>query len=282
MGGAGGLVPPHAVVFFFATKGPGMEFEHIRVSVVNHVGWLEYDRPPINAFHWEMTEEARLGLDGLIADPEVRVIVVASALEDHFSVGAELATFDGITPGEMSRWVDLVQGMGLALRNSPKPVLAAIHGLAVGGGLEITLHCDIRFAAADARFGQPEINIGFIPPVATTQTLARLLGRSRAIRYLYEGVLISAPEAQDIGLVDVLHAPKRLRKEVQLYGETLAQKPPEALEAIRKTITEGMDMPFAEGMALEKEWAVRLAGTGNFREGIRAFLEKRDPVWEWE
>ena len=93
------------------------------------------------------------------------------------------------------------------LRGSPKPLLAAINGTAVGGGLEMTLHCDLRFAATDARLGQPEINIGFIPPIATTQALARLIGRPRAIRYLYDGSLVPAAEALDWGLVDELVEP---------------------------------------------------------------------------
>lgn len=259
-----------------------MAHQNIKVTVSNHVGWLEYDKPPINAFNWDTIREITAALGEMFDDTEVRVIVIASALEKHFSVGADLNVFVDVSPEEMAGNVALNHKLVAILRASPKPLLAAIHGVAVGGGLEITLHCDIRFAAEDARFGQPEINIAFIPPLGTTQALVRLVGRSRAIRYLYEGGLVPALEAQDMGLVDVLHAPERLRKEVQIYGETLAQKPPEALEAIRKTITEGMDLQFEEGLALEKDWAVRLAGTPNFPEGIKAFLEKREPGWKWE
>src|SRR6266545_1426061 len=111
---------------------------------------------------------------------------------------------------------------------APKPLLGAIHGTAVGGGLEIVLHCDLRFAAADARLGQPEINIGFIPPVGTTRSLSTLLGRSRALRFLYEGTLVSAEEAREMGLVDFVVPPERLRHEVQAYGAALACKPAQA------------------------------------------------------
>ena len=100
----------------------------------------------------------------------------------------------------------------------------------------MVLHCDIRFAAADARLGQPEINIGFIPPVGTTQALARLLGRSRAMRYLYEGTMVSADEALSMGLVDIIYSPEQLREKVKQYADALAQKPAEALAAIRHTI----------------------------------------------
>jgi enoyl-CoA hydratase len=100
----------------------------------------------------------------------------------------------------MRQWAMRCHDIVHLLRASPKPLLAAIHGTAVGGGLEITLHCDLRFAATDARLGQPEIRIGFIPPIATTQALARLIGRSRAIRYLYDGNLVPAAEALGWGL----------------------------------------------------------------------------------
>ena len=159
-------------------------------------------------------------------------------------------------------------------------MLAAIHGTAVGGGLEITLHCDLRFAAADARLGQPEININYIPPVGATQALARLIGRPQAIKLLYDGEMISAQEAFDMGLVDALVAPDELRSEVQAYGETLAAKPPEALAAIRQTITLGGAMNFDDGMVLERDHVARLAGTDNFREGLTAFIQKRPPVWK--
>jgi enoyl-CoA hydratase/carnithine racemase len=144
----------------------------------------------------------------------------------------------------------------------------------------MVLHCDIRFAAADARLGQPEINIGFIPPVGTTQALARLLGRSRAIRYLYEGTLMSADEALSMGLIDTICLPVRLRAEVREYAVTLAQRPAEALAAIRRTITEGGALSFEEGLKIEYESAVKLADTNDFSEGISAFLDKRKARWE--
>jgi enoyl-CoA hydratase/carnithine racemase len=141
------------------------------------------------------------------------------------------------------------------------------------------LHCDLRFAAMNARLGQPEIRIGFIPPIATTQALARLIGRPRAIRYLYDGALVPAAEALAWGLVDELVEPAGLRERVQAYGEELAAKSPAALAAIRRTITLGGGMSFEEGMAYELEAVAALAGTPDFAEGVDAFLAKRPPTW---
>lgn len=166
------------------------------------------------------------------------------------------------------------------LRNSPKPLIAAIHGTAVGGGLELTLHCDLRFAASDARIGQPEINIAFIPPVGATQALARLIGRSQAIKYLYDGSMVTAGQAHEMGLVDVLSEPSQLRSDVQSYAEQLARKPAKALASVRRCITIGGELAFDEGLDIEREDAIALAGTDDFSEGVSAFLDRRDPVWE--
>ena len=164
--------------------------------------------------------------------------------------------------------------------SSGAPVAVAPKVITTAGGLEMVLHCDIRFAANDARLGQPEINIGYIPPVGATQALARLLGRPRALKYLYDGTLVSAEEALALGLVDIIHSPERLHEKVQTYAETLTQKPAKALSAIRRTIIQGGGMSFDEGLKLEFETAVNLAGTKDFREGICAFLDKRKPQWE--
>ncbi|HEX9507127.1 MAG TPA: enoyl-CoA hydratase/isomerase family protein [Myxococcales bacterium] len=257
-----------------------MTYEFLKIHVEDRVAWIEYRRPPLNAIDWTMLREIPTALDTLLADSDVRVIVFASALEKYFSTGADLRVFEAMKQEEMREWVQTCHALVRQIRQARKPLLGAIHGTAVGGGLEIVLHCDVRFAAADARLGQPEINIGFIPPVGTTLSLSRLLGRSRALRFLYEGTLISAEEAERIGLVDFVVQPERLREEVQTYAAALARKPAEALAAIRRCITLGPDMPFEDALAMELEAAVHLSGTPDFSEGIRAFREKRPPKWQ--
>jgi enoyl-CoA hydratase/carnithine racemase len=254
-----------------------MAFQYLTTTAAEGIGWLEYNRPPVNAFHAEMVGELAPAFDALHGDPAVRVIVLASAVPRYFSSGADLNLFARLTPQGMREWVHMVHAFARRLRHSEKPLLAAIHGTAVGGGLEMTLHCDLRFAAADARIGQPEIAIGMIPPVAATQALARLMGRPAAIRYLYDGRLHAAEEAAALGIVDVVVPPERLRQEVADYARTLVGKPAPALAAIRQTITLGGGRAFEEGLTIEREWAVRLAGTKEFRDGVTAFLAKRRP-----
>jgi enoyl-CoA hydratase/carnithine racemase len=251
----------------------------IRFTNQRSVGWLEFNRPPVNAFTREMVDEVHDALGATLADPAVRVVVLASAVERYFSAGADLNVFKGLKSEGMRQWATRCHDIVRLLRGSAKPLLAAINGTAVGGGLEMTLHCDLRFAASDARLGQPEINIGFIPPIATTQALARLIGRPRAIRYLYDGALAPAAEALRWGLVDEVVEPAELRTRVQAYAEELAAKSPAALAAIRRTVTLGGGMTFEDGMRYELETVVELAGTPDFAEGVDAFLAKRPPVW---
>lgn len=253
--------------------------QHIRLTVVNHVGWLEYNRPPVNAFHHDMLAEVSIALDLFAQANDVRVMVLGSALPKYFSAGADLAQFVDIGRDGMEAWVGMVHRVVEQIRGSEKPMIAAIAGVAVGGGLEMTLHCDVRFAAEDARLGQPEVAINFIPPVGATQALARLIGRSKAIRFLYDGELITAAAAQQLGIIDELADPSALRAVVQAYGESLCAKAPEALAAIRHTVTIGGGLDFEAGLAIEHRAAVSLAETVNFQEGVAAFLEKRPPQW---
>lgn len=251
----------------------------VRFSIERHVGWFEFNRPPVNAFTRQMVDETHDGIAAALSTPEVRVLVLASAVENYFSAGADINAFKGMKSDGARAWATRCHDIVRLLRNSPKPLLAAINGTAVGGGLEMTLHCDLRFAASDARLGQPEIKIGFIPPIATTQALARLIGRPRALRYLYDGALVPASEALSWGLVDELVDPAGLRRRVQAYGEELAGKSPAALAAIRHTVTLGGGMTFEDGMNYELEAVAGLADSADFTEGVDAFLAKRPPVW---
>jgi enoyl-CoA hydratase/carnithine racemase len=256
-----------------------MAYAHLEVQRADGVGWLEYHRPPRNAFHREMLDEVPVALQELLTAPDVRVVVIASAVDRYFSTGADLTVFQGMSQAGVASWVGACHSLVRQMRAAPKPLLAAIHGTAVGGGLEIVLHCDVRFAAHDATLGQPEVNIGFIPPVGGTQALARLLGRPRALRLLYEGDLIAAPAALEIGLVDVVVPAEDLRHRVRDYASALARKPAPALAAIRRCITGGLDASFEDGLRIEFEAAVELAGHRDFAEGVRAFLDKRPARW---
>lgn len=256
-----------------------MAFACLTVRRADGIGWIEYNRPPRNAFDWQMLREVPAALDELKCADDVRVVVIASAIERWFSAGADLAVFRGMTQDHVREWVTICHGIVHRMRASPKPLLAAIHGTAVGGGLEIALHCDVRFAADDAQLGQPEVNIAFVPPIGGTQALARLVGRSRALRMLYEGTLLPAREAHAIGLVDEVVPAAELRAAVAGYATMLIRKPAATLAAIRRCVIDGVEESMAAGLMIEFDAAVALGGHRNFAEGVDAFLAKRAPRW---
>ncbi len=188
-----------------------MAYEFLKVQVENRVGWLEYHRPPVNAFNWEMLREVRRALDAWLHDPGVRVVVFASAVERYFTAGADIRVMQAMDQAAMREWVEFCHALVRQMREARKPLLAA--------------------------------------------------------------------EALRIGLVDFVVPPERLRAETRAYALDLAGKPAETLAAIRRCITQGIEVPFDEGLQIELEEAVRLAGTTDFREGLQAFLDKRPPRW---
>ena len=256
-----------------------MAFEFIDLDKQGPVGWFRFNRPPRNAVPAEMLNELAPAIEALIADQEVRVIAIASAVDGYFSTGADISTFRAASDRQMADWIETSHRLARTIRTSPKPILSAIAGIAVGGGLEMTFHTDIRFAASDVRLGQPEVNIGFIPPVGGTQGLVRLVGRAEAFKILYGGDLLDAETALRIGLVDAVIEPEALVPEVQAYGEMLAAKPANALASIRRCLIDGGERSFDEGLEVEAREATALAHHPNFREGVTAFLEKRKPRW---
>jgi enoyl-CoA hydratase/carnithine racemase len=253
--------------------------KHIAIDVVSGLGWLRFNRSPVNAFDRQMLDETEASFDALLGDDTVRVIALGSTNPRYFSAGADLETFRSMSPDSVRDWVATCHRLAGKIRSGPKPVVACIRGVAVGGGLEMSLHADRRFSARDARLGQPEINIAFIPPVAGTQALVRLVGRSAAYKMLYTGELMDGEEALHIGLVDEVHDADDVEGAVQEFGETLAAKPPNALAAIRRCLADGGDVMFTDGLEIEAREANALAEHPNFREGIEAFLERRRPNW---
>lgn len=227
-----------------------------------------------------MLDETEAALDDFLANDNARVVVLGSTNPKYFSAGADLETFRDMSVEEIQNWIATCHRIAIKIRSGVKPVIACLKGVAVGGGLEMSLHADRRFASQDARLGQPEVNIAFIPPVAGTQALIRLVGRSAAYRMLYTGEMIDADAALQIGLVDEVHDADTVESAVQAFGEVLANKPANTLAAIRHCLGEGGDTTMPLGMDIEQREASLLAEHPNFREGVAAFLERRAPAWK--
>src|SRR5690242_5977461 len=168
--------------------------------------------------------------------------------------------------------LDLIEHLG-------KPVIAAINGFALGGGCELAMACTIRIAADTARLGQPEINLGLIPGYAGTQRLPRLVGRGRALELILTGAPITAAEAERIGLVNRVVPAASLMAETQALAEKLARQAPIAMRYAIDAVIRGCDMPFADACTFEATLFGLVASTDDMREGTKAFLEKRKPVF---
>ncbi len=259
---------------------PAVEERRKRTVVVRiepPIAWIVLNRPEkLNAITPEMLRELSESLDELEEDERVRVVIITGSGR-AFSAGADVTAFTGITPVKAMMYSRKFQEVLFKIEYYTKPVIAAINGYALGGGLELAMAADFRIASEAAQLGQPEINLGFIPGAGGTQRLPRLVGRSKAKELIYTGDMIPASEALKMGLVDKVVPPERLEQEARALAMKLAEKPPLALMAAKYAVQVGMETNIWSGMALESSLFGLLFSTEDVAEGVAAFLEKRRP-----
>ena len=256
------------------------ELETIIIRKEGPVAWILLNRPQkLNAITPKMIKELSQALDELEEDNNVRVVILAGEGR-AFSAGADVTAFSAANPVEVARFSRMFQELTLKMQFYTKPVIVAIHGYALGGGLELAMSGDIRIASEDAMLGQPEINLGFIPGAGGTQRLARLVGAARAKELIMSGDMIPAREAERIGLVNRVVPLDRLREEARSLALKLAEKPPIALMAAKYAIEYGIESNLWSGLALESNLFAILFSTEDVLEGVTAFLEKRKPKFK--
>ncbi|MGL4442283.1 MAG: enoyl-CoA hydratase-related protein [Alsobacter sp.] len=240
-----------------------------------HVVLLRLDRPEVrNALSPELRGELRVAFQTLSADPDVRAVVITGNGE-AFSAGADIRSMVETTPGEMMRRGD--DENWSAIRNCPKPVIAAVSGYALGGGCELAMHADIIVAAESARFGQPEVKLGIMPGAGGTQRLARAIGRHRAMLLLLTGDTMTARDAFEAGLVSAVSADGAVLDDALALAARIAAMPPLAVAEIKRVLHAGLEAPLDVALQLERRAAYLLFDTDDKREAMRAFLEKRKP-----
>ena len=255
--------------------------ENVEISREGPVTVITIDRPKVlNALNARTIEELRDAMSDAARETAVRCVVLTGAGQKAFVAGAdinELAEQSPVGGSAHARHgqsvLDLIEQLG-------KPVIAAINGYALGGGCELAMACTLRVAADTARLGQPEINLGIIPGYAGTQRLPRLVGKGRALELLLTGEAIVAEEAYRIGLVNRVVPADRLMVEVRALAVALAAKAPIAVRSIIDAVNDGLEMPLAQAMNHEAARFGLVASTEDMREGTRAFLEKRKPVFK--
>ncbi len=231
--------------------------------------------PPANAISRAVIAGIGEALTTAEADASCNAVIITGQGERFFAAGADIKEFLDAGGAAIAGGQDLT----LRMEASRLPIVAAVNGMAFGGGCEIALACDIRLASSAARFGQPEINLGIIPGWGGTQRLPRIIGRGPAMPLLLSGNPIDAAEALRLGLVSQVFEPDALMAGAIAYAAHLAARAPLAMAATKRAIANGLDRPLDAGLAAEREEFVSVFATADAREGVTAFLEKRVPVW---
>lgn len=256
-----------------------MTFEQILISRDGGVVTITINHPPLNVLSAQVGRELGEALDRIESDSAASVVILTGSGDRAFAAGAdirELQRLSGADAEEMThRWHRLfrrIEGFRL-------PVIAAVNGVALGGGCELAMACDMRYASEKARFGQPEINLGLIPGWGGTQRLARLIGRGRALELMMTGDMFDAAEAERLGLVNRVTAPEALMETVGELAGRMAAKGNVALASIKTCVNEGLDKSLDEALALEAREFGAVSSTADKAEGIAAFLEKRPAVF---
>ncbi len=261
-----------------------MKFENIIYEKDKEKGIakLTINRPEVrNALNAATRQEIRNAIGEIEKDGDVRVVIITGAGEKAFISGADITAFKDATPIIMEESAStLGQQLFSNIENLNVPVIAMINGFCLGGGLELAMCCDIRIASDNAKFGQPEINIGLFPGAGGTQRLPRLIGWGKAKELIYTGKIIDAAEAERISLVDRVVPPEKLGEEVNQLAETIASKSPLIIKLAKKAINRGMYTDLAAGLAYEKANFALCFATEDRTEGVTAFLEKRKPQFK--
>ena len=254
------------------------EYKNLLVEKKNSILIVKINRErALNALNKETVAELQQLFSFHWSDDSVLCVLLTGAGEKSFVAGAdipELADLDVRSGTDLS-----ARGQYLmkSIQNFPKPVIAAINGFALGGGLELAMACDIRLASEKAKLGQPEVNLGLIPGYGGTQRLARLVGRGKAMQMIFTGESINAAEAYRIGLVEELCAPEMLMERAIAMAELICTKGPLAVISAKECINRGLDVNLTAGCDLEKANFGAMCGTGDKNEGVEAFQEKRKP-----
>jgi enoyl-CoA hydratase len=250
----------------------------IHVEREDAVAVVTIDRQEaMNALDVATLTELRDRLRELAGEDETRVVILTGAGEKAFVAGADIKYMSGLGVAEAKEWGALGHETGRLLETMPKPTIAAVNGFALGGGCELALACDLRYAASAAKFGQPEVNLWIIPGWGGTQRLARVCGLGVAKELIFTGRIVDAEEALRMGLVNGVHDP--VLDKAREVAMLLASKSPIALRLMKELANRALGGDHGENLAAEGETFAKLFASDDAREGMTAFVEKREPVF---
>ena len=256
-----------------------MAFETLLVEQHDGIVTITINRPPVNALHTTVRDELGEAFEQIDNDAEARVVILTGSGDRAFAAGVDIREISELAGAQAEAMVQDWHRVCARMEGLCQPVIAAVNGVALGGGCELAMACDIRIAADHTGFGQPEINLGIIPGIGGTQRLPRLIGRGRALELLMTGDTIDAAEAYRIGLVNRVVPADALMETAQTLAKKLASKSAIALRLIKECVNGGLDHSLDEALAFETGRFGTACSTEDKTEGITAFLEKRKPVF---
>jgi enoyl-CoA hydratase len=258
-----------------------MKFENTLYEKSEGIATITINRPTaLNALNEQALQEISARLDEAEGDETIKVITITGAGDKSFCVGLDLKSVKGISAVEGMTLSIVGQELTKKIEELKKPVIAAINGYALGGGLELAMSCDIRLASENAKLGQPELNVGLIPGWGGTQRLPRLVGRGIAKELILMARMIDAKTAKQLGLLSVVVPPEKLKSAVMEIAAEIMTKPPVGIQLAKQLINSSIETDLAKGLIQEAQAFGVLASTEDFDEGVAAFIEKRKPKYK--
>ncbi len=252
-------------------------------DIENQVAILTLNRPKVmNSFSFELLRALRDAVEDLRFNKDIRVIIITGAGEKAFCSGADLKERATLTPVQVKEFIFTIRNLFTSIEQLPKPVIAAVNGIALGGGTELALACDIRIASKTASMGLTETRLAIIPGAGGTQRLPRLVGKGKAKELIFTGRRVDAQEALDIGLVNQICEPAELLDECRKMAAMICETGPIAIEQAKYAINYGLETDLSTGLALESNAYWVTIPSKDRLEGLAAFREKRKPVYTGE
>ncbi len=257
-----------------------MEFNTILLEKDGAIAIITMNRPKaLNALNEETLLELDQAVDQIAKDDEVKAVIITGN-GNAFVAGADIVAMQGNNGLQGKAFGSLGQGVLLKIEKLSKPVIAAINGFALGGGCELAMACDIRIASEKAKFGQPEVGLGIVPGFGGTQRLPKLVGAGIAKELIFTGDMIDAQKANQIGLVNRVAAPDELMEEAKKMARKIISNAPVAVRFAKQAINEGLELDVARGQLIEVDLLALCFSTEDQKEGMKAFIEKRKPVFK--
>jgi enoyl-CoA hydratase len=252
----------------------------IRFEKKNGIAFIILNRPEVrNAFNQVMIDEIQEALRRIDKDEDIRVLIITGEGK-AFQAGADIAELSMMKPMDILRWNEGIVRINASLEKLRQPVIAAINGAAMGGGLELAISCTLRVMAENAKLGLPEVKLGIIPGTGGTQRLPRLIGKGKAAELLLTGDAIGAKEAYDMGLVNKVVPDGQVVRAAEELANRIMQNGPIAIEMAKDALEIGKDLPLEHAVQYSQKNCVTCFSTEDMKEGMTAFLEKRRPQFK--